>query len=150
MKLGELKPAQGAKKKSKRVGCGVGSGHGKTSCRGQKGQRSRSGSKKHAWFEGGQMPLQRRVPKRGFHNHFKTIYQVVNIEDLKRFPANTDVDAGALMEAGLINKRRIHVKLLGGGEIDRPLKITVHACTKSAQERVEKAGGQIQIIEKKK
>jgi large subunit ribosomal protein L15 len=150
MKLGELKPAKGAKKKSKRVGCGPGSGHGKTCCRGENGQRSRSGSKSYAWFEGGQMPLQRRVPKRGFHNHFKTIYQVINIEDLKRFPANTDVDAGMLMEAGLINKRRIQVKLLGGGEIDRPLKVTVHACTKSAKERVEKAGGQIQIIEKKK
>ncbi len=94
------------------------------------------------------MPLQRRVPKRGFHNHFKTIYQIVNIEDLKRFPANADVDAGVLMAAGLINKRRIHVKLLGGGEIDRPLKISVHACTKSARERGEKAGGQVQIIKR--
>jgi large subunit ribosomal protein L15 len=148
MKLGELKPAEGAKKKRKRVGCGPGSGHGKTSCRGQNGQRSRSGSKKHPWFEGGQMPLQRRVPKRGFHNVFKTIYQIVNIEDLKRFPADAEVDAKLLREAGLINKRNVRVKLLGGGEIDRPVKIRVHACTKSARERVEKAGGQVQIVEK--
>jgi len=95
------------------------------------------------------MPLQRRVPKRGFHNPFKTIYQVVNIEDLKRFSANTEVDTKGLLESGLINKKNIKVKLLGGGDIDRPLKITVDACTKSARERVEKAGGSIQITEKK-
>jgi large subunit ribosomal protein L15 len=148
MKLGELKPAKGAKKKRKRVGCGSGSGHGKTSCRGQKGQRSRSGSSKKPWFEGGQMPLQRRVPKRGFHNVFKTIYEIVNIEDLKRFPADTEVDAKNLREAGLISKRKARVKLLGGGEIDRPMKIKVHACSKSARERVEKAGGQVQIVER--
>ena len=150
MKLGELKPAPGAVKKRKRIGCGPGSGHGKTSCRGQKGQRARSGSTVYPWFEGGQMPLQRRVPKRGFHNHFKTIYQIVNIEDLKKFPANAEVDAKALFEARLINKKGTKVKLLGGGEIDKPLKITVDACTKSAQSQIEKAGGQIQVTRKKK
>jgi large subunit ribosomal protein L15 len=149
MKLGELKPAAGARKKRKRIGCGPGSGHGKTSCRGHKGQRSRSGSTIHPWFEGGQMPLQRRVPKRGFHNLFKTIYEVVNTRDLKRFPADSEVDHKMLREAGLVKKRYVKVKLLGDGEVDRPLKITVDACTKSAKARVEKAGGQINIIAKK-
>ena len=148
MKLEELKPAKGAKKKRKRVGCGVGSGHGKTSCRGQNGQRSRSGSTKHPWFEGGQMPLQRRVPKRGFHNLFKKIYEIVNVEDLKRFPADTEVNAKNLREAGLVKKRNAKVKLLGNGEIDRPVKVTVHGCSKSARERVEKAGGQVQILKR--
>jgi large subunit ribosomal protein L15 len=94
------------------------------------------------------MPLQRRVPKRGFHNVFRVVYEIVNVESLKRFPANSDVDGKALREAGLTKKRNVKIKLLGGGEIDRPLKISVHACTKSARERVEKAGGQIQIIAK--
>jgi large subunit ribosomal protein L15 len=94
------------------------------------------------------MPLQRRVPKRGFHNHFRTIYQIVNIKDLNRFPANTEVDAKTLREAGLVKKENVKIKLLGGGDIDRSLKISVHACAKSARELVEKAGGQIQIIEK--
>ena len=94
------------------------------------------------------MPLQRRVPKRGFHNPFKKIYEIVNIEDLKRFPADAEVDAKNLREAGLVSKRNVKVKLLGGGEIDRPVKIKVDACSKSARERVEKAGGQVQIIER--
>ena len=148
MKLEELQPAPGAKKKRKRVGCGTGSGHGKTATRGHKGQRARSGSKIHPWFEGGQMPLQRRVPKRGFHNVFKKIYAIVNVEDLKRFSADAVVDAKAMREAGLINKRNVKVKLLGRGDIDRPLRITVDACTKSARALVEKAGGQIQIIKR--
>jgi large subunit ribosomal protein L15 len=148
MKLVELQPAAGAKKKRKRIGCGPGSGHGKTACRGHKGQRSRSGSKIYAWFEGGQMPLQRRVPKRGFHNPFRTVYQIVNVDKLKRFSANSEVNVKSLEEAGLVNNDKVKVKLLGGGEIDRPLKISVHACTKSARERVEKAGGQVEIIKR--
>ncbi|MDH3216318.1 MAG: 50S ribosomal protein L15 [Candidatus Krumholzibacteria bacterium] len=148
MKLGELKPQAGARKKRKRIGCGPGSGHGKTACRGHKGQRARSGTKTYAWFEGGQMPLQRRVPKRGFHNMFKTVYQIVNLKDLQRFEASAEVDVKSLRDTGLARKRDVKIKLLGGGEIDRPLKISVHACTKSAREQVEKAGGQINIIEK--
>jgi large subunit ribosomal protein L15 len=150
MKLGELKPPTGAHKKRKRIGCGTGSGHGKTACKGHKGQRARSGTATYAWFEGGQMPLQRRVPKRGFHNLFKTNYQIVNVRDLARFDANTDVDAKGLVAAGLIKRADGKVKLLGAGEIDRPLKITVNACTKSARELVEKAGGQIQVTDKPK
>lgn len=94
------------------------------------------------------MPLQRRVPKRGFHNIFKTVYQILNVDDLKRFPADAEVGAKELRDAGLVKKRDVKIKLLGRGEIDRPLKISVHACTKSARERVEKAGGQIQIIKR--
>ncbi len=146
MKLGELKISEGARKKKKRVGCGPGSGHGKTCCRGHKGQNSRSGSRSHPWFEGGQMPLQRRVPKRGFHNRFKKVYQIINIKDLDRFSKDTPVDPKGLVNAGLVKTERVRIKLLGDGQIDRPLKISVHACTKSARERVEKAGGEVQLL----
>jgi large subunit ribosomal protein L15 len=146
MRLSDLGPAAGAKKKRKRIACGAGSGHGKTACRGHNGQRSRSGSTKRPWFEGGQMPLQRRVPKRGFHNRFRIEYQIVNVKDLVRFSADADVNVDGLREAGLIRKKGIRVKLLGSGEIDRALKIEVHACTKKARELVEKAGGEIRII----
>lgn len=146
MKLGDLSAPEGAKKTRKRIGCGPGSGHGKTCCRGHKGQKSRSGHKSHPWFEGGQMPLQRRIPKRGFHNLFKKVYQVVNIKDLTRFSADAEVDPKGLVEVGLVKKERVKIKLLGDGKIDRPLKISVHACTKSARERVEKAGGQVELI----
>ena len=101
MRLSDLGPAAGAKKKRKRIGCGAGSGHGKTACRGENGQRSRSGSTKRPWFEGGQMPLQRRVPKRGFHNRFRIEYQIVNVKDLARFSADADVNVDGLREAGL-------------------------------------------------
>lgn len=147
MRLGELKPPQGAKKKKKRVGCGTGSGHGKTSCRGHKGQKARSGSSIPAWFEGGQMPLQRRLPKRGFHNPFRKVYQIVNVRDLSRFPAGAEVTLESLLEAGLVRKQSVPVKLLGAGEIDRPLKVAVHACAKKAKELVEKAGGEVRIID---
>lgn len=146
MKLGELKTPQGSHKKKKRIGCGTGSGHGKTACRGHKGQKSRSGVSIPSWFEGGQMPLQRRVPKRGFTNIFKKVYQVINLKDLSRFPANSEVDPKGLLETRLVRKGDVKIKLLGDGEIDRALKISVHACTKSARERVEKAGGQVNII----
>jgi len=146
MRLGELRSAPGAKKKRKRVGCGPGSGHGKTACRGTKGQKSRSGASIPAWFEGGQMPLQRRVPKRGFTNIFKVEYQIVNVKDLNRFPAGSEVDFDALLEAGLIKKVHLPVKLLGDGRIDRPLKLTVHACSRRAKELVEAAGGEVKLV----
>lgn len=150
MKLGELKPAEGAHKERKRIGCGPGSGRGKTAGKGHKGQNARSGRKTYAWFEGGQMPLQRRTPKRGFHNLFKTEYQVVNVQDLARFKADTEVNGQTLVEAGLIKKADGKVKLLGNGDIDRALKVAVNACSKSARERVEKAGGQITVLDKPK
>lgn len=150
MKLSDLKPPKGATKRRKRIGCGTGSGHGKTACKGHKGQNARSGVATYAWFEGGQMPIQRRVPKRGFHNLFKTDYQVVNVKDLARFEANSEVTAQSLREAGLIKRATGKVKLLGAGDIDRPLKITVNACTNPARELVEKAGGQVVVTDKPK
>ena len=145
MKLDELQPTPGTKKKRKRLGCGPGSGHGKTSGKGHKGQRSRSGSKIHPWFEGGQMPLLRRLPKRGFTNIFRKEYQVVNIADLARF-SEAEISIEALHKSGLARKKTLPVKLLGTGQIDRAVKITVHACSKTAKELVEKAGGEVRLI----
>ena len=146
MRLDDIRPAKGTKKKSKRVGCGPGSGHGKTACRGHKGQKARSGSSVAPWREGGQMPLQRRIPKRGFHNPFHKFYQIVNVKDLSRFPAGAEVGVTSLLATGLIKKKLVPVKLLGEGDIDRPLKVEVHACGKKAKELVEKAGGEVRII----
>ncbi len=146
MKLGELKPSQGSKKKSKRVGCGPGSGHGKTSCRGHKGQKSRSGGGIPARFEGGQMPLQRRVPKRGFTNIFRVERQIVNVRELDRFEAGSEINVETLLQSGMINNLNRPVKLLGEGTLSKQLKITVHACSGRAKEIVEKAGGEVNII----
>jgi len=146
MDLSTLKPASGAKKRRKRIGCGPGSGHGKTATKGHKGTQARSGNTMHAWYEGGQMPLQRRIPKRGFTNIFRVAYQVVNLSDLDRFDANATVDVDKLLESGLVRKATGKVKLLGDGEIKKALTITVHACSKKAREAVEKAGGQVNIV----
>jgi large subunit ribosomal protein L15 len=146
LRVGQLKPATGAKKKNKRIGCGPGSGHGKTSCRGHKGQKSRSGSSTPAWFEGGQMPLQRRLPKRGFTNIFRVERQAVNVRDLYKFEANAEVNAETLLDKGIIKNLNRPVKLLGEGELNKPLKVTVHGCSKNAKEIVEKAGGEVQIV----
>jgi large subunit ribosomal protein L15 len=146
MKLGELKPTRGSKKKSKRVGCGPGSGHGKTSCRGHKGQKSRSGGGIPARFEGGQMPLQRRVPKRGFTNIFRVERQIVNVGELDRFEAGSEINVETLLQSGMINNLNRPVKLLGEGTLSKQLKITVHACSGRAKEIVEKAGGEVNII----
>ena len=146
MKLGELKPARGSKKKNKRVGCGPGSGHGKTSCRGMNGQKSRSGGGIPARFEGGQMPLQRRVPKRGFTNIFRVPRQVINVRDLERFEAGSDVNVETLLHSGMISSLKRPVKLLGEGQLSKAIKITVHACSAKAKEIVEKAGGEVSIV----
>jgi large subunit ribosomal protein L15 len=146
MDLSTLKPAAGAKKKRKRVGCGPGSGHGKTATRGHKGTQARTGNTQHAWYEGGQMPLQRRIPKRGFTNIFRVPFQVINLGDLDRFDANAAVDVDKLLESGLIRHLNKPVKLLADGEINKALKITVHACSKKAKEAIEKAGGQVTLI----
>lgn len=146
MRLGELKRPAGSKKKRKRVGCGPGSGHGKTATRGHKGTQSRTGNTKKAHYEGGQMPLQRRLPKRGFTNIFRVEYQVVNLSSLDRFDDNATVDVAALLERGLIRHKNNPVKLLATGEIKKPLKITVHACSAKAKEAVEKAGGQVNLV----
>ena len=146
MNLGSLKPSPGSIKKRKRVGRGPGSGHGKTSCRGHKGQRSRSGSKIRPWFEGGQMPLQRRVPKRGFTNIFKKQFQLVNVRDLDRITGKKAVTPEVLLSAGLINKKSIPVKVLGDGEIKNSIEISAHAFSASAKEKIEKAGGKVTIL----
>jgi large subunit ribosomal protein L15 len=147
LRVGTLKPARGSKKNRKRLGCGPGSGQGKTAGRGHKGQKSRSGSSIPAWFEGGQMPLQRRIPKRGFTNIFRVERQIVNVRRLDIFEANAEVNVEALLDKGIIKNLKRPVKLLGEGELNKPLKVIVHACSKKAKEIVEKAGGEVQIVE---
>jgi large subunit ribosomal protein L15 len=140
MKLHELNPAPGSKKDRKRVGRGPGSGLGKTAGRGHKGQKSRSGYSRRPGFEGGQMPLVRRVPKRGFTNIFRVEYSVINVGDLARQEGLEKVDPDVLRERGLVRKGR-PVKILGHGEIDRALTVAAHKFSKSAKEKIEKAGG---------
>jgi len=146
MRLHELKPPAGSRKNRKRVGRGDGSGFGKTAGRGNKGQKSRSGGTQRPGYEGGQMPLQRRVPKRGFTNIFKTTFALINLRDLGRFESGSVVDPAGLAEAGLIKKASDKVKLLGLGQVDRPLTLKVHGVSKSAQAAVEAAGGQVELL----
>ena len=148
MFLNELKPPKGAKRKKKRVGRGPGSGHGKTACKGHKGQRSRSGGKLPPWFEGGQMPLQRRVPKRGFTNIFKKKFAIVNVGNLEIFEADSDITPESLLEKGLIKNSRTPVKILGDGELSKPLKVRVHKVSGTARQKIESANGVIEAIGK--
>ena len=143
MKLSELKPSKGARKSRKRVGCGTGSGHGGTSCRGHNGQNSRSGAGSRAWFEGGQMPLQRRLPKRGFNNPLKPAWQVVNVGDLETKELPEKITLSVLKEAGLIKKIKDPVKILGDGELTKVFEIEAHAFSKSAMEKIVNAGGKV-------
>ena len=144
MKLHELKNVPGAVHRKKRVGCGEGGGHGKTSGRGGKGQTARSGSSIRPGFEGGQMPLYRKLPHRGFNNYNHRVeFAVVNVGDLARLDASvTEVNAAALAAAGLIRPRETSVKVLGDGEIGRALKITAAKFSESAKAKIEQAGGQ--------
>ncbi len=145
--LGSLKPDPGSKHRKKRVGRGHGSGHGKTSCRGHKGQKAREGLDIRPFFEGGQTPIIRRVPKRGFTNIFKIEYEVVNIRDLvSRFQSGDQVDPESLRMRGLVKRRNKPIKLLGDGEIDFPLNVKVHAISKSAREKIERAGGRVELL----
>ena len=147
MKLNELKPAPGATHKRKRVGRGPGSGLGKTSGRGHGGYGSRSGAKDRSWFEGGQMPIQRRVPKRGFTNIFRVEYQIVNVRQLEGLPAEvTEITPELLFERGLVSKRNRPVKLLGQGPLERAFKVQVDKCSAKARELVEAAGGSVETI----
>ncbi|MBR4720688.1 MAG: 50S ribosomal protein L15 [Clostridia bacterium] len=146
MKLDELKPTEGSKFSSKRVGRGIGSGTGKTSGKGHKGQNARSGGGVRPGFEGGQMPLYRRLPKRGFKNIFAKQYVTVNIEVLERFENGTEVTADTLKEAGVISKKLDGVKLLGRGELTKKLTVKVAGYTASAKEKIEKAGGKAEVI----
>ena len=146
MNISQLKPPAGAIKKKKRVGRGPGSGHGKTSCRGHKGANARSGGGVLPGFECGQMPLKRRLPKRGFYNIFKKRYVVLNIRDLARFKKDTVVDRDALVASGLIKPTAGSIKLLGEGTIDYPLTLKIHAYSKTAKEKIEAAGGKVETI----
>jgi large subunit ribosomal protein L15 len=147
LRIGRLRPPKAAKKNRKRLGCGTGSGRGGTSGRGNKGQKSRSGHSIPAWFEGGQMPLQRRLPKRGFTNIFRVERQPVNVRDLDRFEANSEVNAEALLDKGIVKNLNRPIKLLGEGELNKPLIVIVHACSAKARKTVEEAGGQVRIVE---
>ena len=144
MKLHELKNVKGAVHRKKRVGCGEGGGHGKTSGRGGKGQTARSGGSIRPGFEGGQMPLYRKLPQRGFNQYnFRTEYAVVNLRDLAGLDAAiTEVDAGVLAQHGLVRKDEKFIKILGDGEITRALKVTAAKFSASAKAKLEKAGGQ--------
>jgi len=146
MKLNELSPAKGSRKPRKRLGRGVGSGAGKTSGKGTKGQNSRAGGGVRPGFEGGQMPLHRRLPKRGFTNIFKKEFAEINIRDLSRFESGSLVDEPALIRSGLVNGRRDGIKLLGHGEIAYPLSIKVNKISNSARKKIETAGGSVEVI----
>jgi large subunit ribosomal protein L15 len=145
MKLHELTPAPKSRKLPKRVGRGVGSGQGKTAGRGSKGQNSRSGGGARPGYEGGQMPIHRRLPKRGFTNIFKKEIAVVNIRDLKRFESGSLVDEAALVRSGLVSGPRDGIKLLAQGDIDRPLTIKVDYASRSAKAKIEAAGGTVEV-----
>jgi large subunit ribosomal protein L15 len=145
MRLSELQPSPGSKHKKKRVGRGPGSGWGKTAARGFKGQNSRAGGGTKPGFEGGQMPLTRRLPKRGFNNIFRQAWTIVNLRDLKRFPADTVVDGAALRAAGLVKNQVKRIKLLGQGEVTVPLVVKVQAVSSQAKTRIEAAGGRVEV-----
>jgi len=147
MKLHELSPAEGSKKAVKRIGRGAGSGQGKTAGKGHKGAKARSGYSRQAGFEGGQMPLQRRLPKRGFNNIFRTEYAVVNLSSLEeRFENGAVVDAESLKACGLIKKELDCVKVLGKGEITKALTVKVAAISESAKAKIEAAGGKAEVL----
>lgn len=146
MKLNEIKSPPGANKGIKRVGRGTGSGHGKTSTRGHKGQHSRSGGGTRPGFEGGQMPLQRRIPKRGFTNIFKKEYAIVNLKDLNSFDDGTEITPEFLLEEGIIKSVKDGVKILGNGDLDKKLFIQTHKISKQAEEKVLARGGKVEVI----
>ena len=145
MKLHELQPAAGSTTAPKRLGRGVGSGLGKTSGKGHKGAKARSGGGKRPGFEGGQMPLTRRLPKRGFTNIYGKEYAIVNVSALNVFEDDTVVTAETLLAAGLIKKTLDGVKVLGGGELEKKLTVSVDKVTESAKEKIEKAGGKVEV-----
>jgi large subunit ribosomal protein L15 len=146
MRLGDLKPAEGSRKKNKRVGRGIGSGHGKTSCKGHKGQKARSGGTKGAGFEGGQMPLQRRIPKRGFKNRFKIEYAIINLGDINKIEGVDTITPEILFEKGIIKDLKNGLKILGEGEILRPLTIQADAFSASALAKISAAGGKAEVL----
>lgn len=147
MNLHTLQNVPGARRAKKRVGCGESSGHGKTSCRGTKGQMARSGHKRKPAFEGGQMQLIRRIPKRGFIHASRLPYVVINVGHLARFEAGTEVTVQVLRDAGIVNGSEPRVKVLGDGELNRKLSVKVHAFSASARAKIEAAGGQCDVVQ---
>jgi large subunit ribosomal protein L15 len=146
MRLSELQPSPGSKHSKKRIGRGPGSGWGKTAARGHKGQNSRAGGPKGPGFEGGQMPLTRRIPKRGFTNIFRQPWAIVNLRDLNRFPADSVVDETVLREAGLVDAKTKRIKLLAQGEITVALTVKVQGASAQAKARIEAAGGRVEVL----
>ncbi len=146
MDLSNLKAAPGSKKGKKRVGRGDGSGHGKTACRGHKGQGARAGGGTRPGFEGGQMPLKRRIPKRGFRNPFKTMPAIINLGQLGVFPSGTEVTPGILQEHGFVRGKDRHIKILADGSLDKPLTVKAHAFSRKAKEKIEALGGTAELI----
>ncbi len=146
MKLEDLAPVPGAKKTRKRVGRGSGSGLGMTAGKGHKGQKARSGGGTPPWFEGGQMPLQRRIPKRGFTNIFKKSLCIVNVRDLERFAAGSEIGPEQLKQAGLVKNFRDGIKLLAQGDIAQAVTVRVHEVSAAARSKIEAAGGRVELI----
>lgn len=146
MKLSDLSPAEGSTKVAKRKGRGIGTGNGKTGGRGHKGQKARSGGGVRVGFEGGQMPLARRIPKRGFHNIFAKPLDAINVSMLNRFEDGAVVDAEALKKAGILSDCKYGVKVLGNGEIEKKLTVKVSAFSESAKQKIEAAGGKAEVI----
>ncbi len=146
MKLSELKPCVGSKKTRRRVGRGTGSGLGTTAGYGNKGQRSTSGGTKNKSFEGGQMPLTRRIPKRGFKNPFRVEYAIIKIADLERFKGRDEIGIQDFLEAGFIKKIMNGIKLLSDGEIDFPIKVRVHKASRKAMEKIKAQGGDVEVM----
>ncbi|ALS75442.1 50S ribosomal protein L15 [Planococcus sp. CP5-4] len=146
MKLHELKPAEGSRSSRKRIGRGIGSGTGKTAGKGHKGQKARSGGGVRPGFEGGQNPLFRRLPKRGFTNINRKDYTVVNLDVLNRFEEGTEITPALLIETGVVSKERSGIKILGNGSLDKKLSVQAHKFSASAKEAIEAAGGQTEVL----
>jgi len=146
MNLSQLTPPMGTLKKRKRVGRGDGSGHGGTSCKGHKGQKARSGGKVRRGYEGGQMPLSRRLPKRGFRNIFRKEIAVVNLDQLKAFPSGTVIDAALLLDSGILKNAGDAIKVLGKGSVSNSIKVKINLISRSAKEKIEAAGGSVEVI----
>lgn len=146
MNLHDLAPARGAKKRRKRIGRGPGSGHGKTATKGHKGLLARSGGGKRPGFEGGQMPLVRRLPKFGFTNPFRVEYAIVNLASFAEWRGSDIVTPQALVDAGLVKRKKLPIKILGNGELKKPLVVQAHKFSKSAEAKIQAAGGRVEVI----
>ncbi len=146
MRIEDIQPAEGSRKKRKRVGRGFGSGHGKTSCKGHKGQKARSGGTKGAGFEGGQMPLQRRVPKRGFTNTFRVDYAIVNLDSIEKLRAEGTITPELLIARGVVKDMKGGIKVLGNGTLQGPVTVKAAAFSASAAEKIQAAGGKAEVL----